>query len=426
MRKNNSLAAVSMMLALTAFTGCKSSNNNQGSVQYMLPETKTLTLTTEQQQMVNSNNNFSLSLFDQTVAEERDGKSVFMSPLGVSFMLGMIQSGANAATQQQTATAIGFKGQSSLAINEWCHSIQTQAPELDRNVTFLDANAIYLNKQYDLQDTYKKDMKTYYEAGIDNLDFSSSKAAKTINNWCDKNTEGMIPTVLDKTDPSAVAYLLNAVYFEAKWTKQFDKADTKDETFTTESGEKLTLPMMHNKALVRTYDCDDYTAVWLPYGSGTAWNMIVFLPKEGKTIADVADKLKGQFSELLNHGEDMELDIKIPRFSLKARYDLTESLPKLGITNIFNSDGSGLTGICAAKDGAKEVYVSKMFQDAAIDVAEEGTKAAAVTVAEVRMTSIYHGATKSGVFHADHPFLYVITENNSDVIFFAGTYTGKS
>lgn len=425
MRRNNSLAAVCLLSAMAALTGCKSSSDNQGNTQYMLPETKTLTLTTEQQQMVNDNNSFSLNLFNKTVADEKSGKSVFMSPIGVSFMLGMIQSGANAATQQQTATAMGFKGLSSQAVNEWCHSIQTQAPTLDPNVTFLDANAIYLNKQYDLQDTYKKDMKTYYEAGIDNLDFSSAKTAKTINNWCDKNTEGMIPSVLEKTDPSAVAYLLNAVYFEAKWTKKFDKADTKDETFTTESGEKLTLPMMHNKALVRAYDCDDYTAVWLPYGSGTAWNMIVLLPKEGKTIADVADKLKGQFGDLLNHGEDMELDIKIPRFSLKTRYDLTQSLPELGITNIFNTDGSGLTGICNTKDGTKEVYVSKMFQDAAIDVAEEGTKAAAVTVAEIRMTSIYREPYKSGVFHADHPFLYVITENNSNAIFFAGTYTGK-
>lgn len=424
--KHHSKLATAIGLALVSvIAGCKSNDNNGGETVYMLPETKTMSLTTEQKNMVNDNNTFSLNLFNKTVEDEKDGKSVFLSPIGVSFMLGMIQSGANDETQQQTATAMGLKGYTSQAINEWCHTIQTQAPELDQNVTLLDANAIYLNKQYDLQSSFKKDMQNYYEAGIDNLDFSSSKAVNTINKWSNEHTDGMIPQVLDKTKSEAVMYLLNAVYFDAKWTKQFDKANTKDETFTKEDGSTMSVPMMHNKALVRAYEADDYIAVWLPYGSGTPWNMIVLLPKESKTVADIASELKDKYDELLSHGDRMELDIKIPKFSLQTKYDLIKKLKTLGITNIFNSNNSGLTGICKTQESNREVYVSDMFQKAAIDVTEEGTKATAVTVAEIMLTSVGPEHLSTGEFHADHPFLYLITENNSDAIFFAGTYTGK-
>lgn len=419
---SNLVSAIGLAL-VSVMAGC---NNNIGNeTAYMLPEAKTMSLTSEQKSMVNDNNTFSLNLFNQTVKSEKDGKSVFMSPIGVSLMLGMIQSGANDETQQQTATAMGFKGYTSQAINEWCHSIQTQAPELDQNVTFLDANAIYLNKQYDLQSSFKKDMQNYYEAGIDNLDFSSTKAANTINKWSEKHTDGMIPQVIDKTEADAVMYLLNAVYFEAKWTKQFDKANTKEETFTKEDGSTISVPMMHNKALVRAYETDDYVAVWLPYGSGTTWNMIVLLPKGGKTVAEIANELKDIYNELLNHGERMELDIKIPKFSLQTKYDLIKKLKTLGITNIFNSNNSGLTGICKIQGNDREVFVSDMFQKAALDVTEEGSKATAVTVAEVMMTSVGPEHLSTGEFHADHPFLFLITENNSDAIFFAGTFTGK-
>lgn len=424
-RHGKGTAVMAGMLVLITLTGCKSSDD-KGDVVYMLPETKAMSLTTEQQSMVNDNNSFALSLFQKTIeTQEEKDKSVFMSPIGVSFMLGMIQSGASTETQRQTAKAMGFDGKDSQTVNSWCRSILTQAPQLDPQVTFLDANAIYVNKGFGLQDAYKEAMRDYYEAGIGSLDFASPKAVKTINKWCSDNTKGMIPAVLDKTKEDAVCYLLNAVYFEAKWTHQFDKADTRDETFTTESGETLTVPMMHNKARVRAYQDDDLTLVCLPYGSGSPWNMLVILPAEGKTVADIAAMPAARIAEAWRQARVYDLDIKIPKFSLQTSYDLTETLPKLGITNIFDSQNSGLDGICKTKDGDLGVYVSNMFQKAAIDVTEEGSKATAVTVAEMALTSPGPQLYDNGEFHADRPFVYLITENVSDAIFFVGTYTGK-
>ena len=64
-------------------------------------------------------------------------------------------------------------------------------------------------------------------------------------------------------------------------------------------------------------------------------------------------------------------------------------------------------------------FVSLLKQKAKIQVDESGTVAAAVTVGY--MTTGMPGAD----FNADRPFIYVITEKDSQAIFFIGKVTGK-
>lgn len=67
--------------------------------------------------------------------------------------------------------------------------------------------------------------------------------------------------------------------------------------------------------------------------------------------------------------------------------------------------------------------LSFVRQDAAIKVDEEGSEAAAVSSAGVFVTS--PGPTPHAVFHADHPFLYLITEASTGAVLFAGRYCGE-
>jgi serine protease inhibitor len=67
-----------------------------------------------------------------------------------------------------------------------------------------------------------------------------------------------------------------------------------------------------------------------------------------------------------------------------------------------------------------DVFISNMFQKAAIDLDEEGTEAAAVTVIEYESTGISHHVT----FHANRPFFYTISEQSTGAIFFVGQYLG--
>lgn len=76
----------------------------------------------------------------------------------------------------------------------------------------------------------------------------------------------------------------------------------------------------------------------------------------------------------------------------------------------------------------KDIYVFLMKQKAAIEVDEEGTKASAVTVAGLVDSAGGPWGIEKPMnvdFHANRPFVYVIQEASSGVIFFLGTYRGE-
>lgn len=70
------------------------------------------------------------------------------------------------------------------------------------------------------------------------------------------------------------------------------------------------------------------------------------------------------------------------------------------------------------------MFVSKMFQKAKIEVSEEGTKAAAATAAIMTMSALAP-EPRQVEFHADRPFVYLISESDSGAIYFIGQFTGS-
>ena len=66
-----------------------------------------------------------------------------------------------------------------------------------------------------------------------------------------------------------------------------------------------------------------------------------------------------------------------------------------------------------------------MFQVAKIKMDEEGTEAAAVTVIGTGDSGIPH-EPEFYEFHADRPFLYVISERSTGTILFIGQYMGEN
>ena len=61
-----------------------------------------------------------------------------------------------------------------------------------------------------------------------------------------------------------------------------------------------------------------------------------------------------------------------------------------------------------------------------IEVNEEGTEAAAATGMGIRVTSIAPVQPKPVVFRADHPFVYIIRDNQTDSILFIGKVMNPS
>ena len=261
-------------------------------------------------------------------------------------------------------------------------------------------------------------MGKYYKAAVENLDFSNqAKALKVINGWCDKQTNGLIPKVLDEVSTVILAYLLNAVYFKSQWAEKFEKGSTADETFTDETGTKSKIKMMKQRKDFGYYQNDTYQAVCLPYGNGV-FKMTVFLPNKGCAVADVTKALKKEsWNTLRFRMSTADVDLWLPKFETKYHIDLNDILSDMGMPSAFNA-----ADFSAMSDDANRL--SFVMQDAVIKVDEEGTEAAAVSIAGIEKNSMGAPGDKV-VFHADHPFLYLITESSSGAVLFAGRYSGK-
>ena len=405
------------LVCLLALTACK----DDGKVVYMLPETKPIQLSAEQQQMRDNNNEFAWRLF-QTVQELKGDSSTVLSPISVTYLLGMLNAGAAGTTRDEITNVLGF-GNDPQAVNEYCKKMIDEAPNVDPAATVKIANSIYVNssKGLSLLKQYVNDMENYYSAQIDALDFTKNSTLDKINNWCSKNTDGMIPSILNEINPEAAMYLLNAIYFNADWTEKFDKNDTRNSSFTLPDGSVVTRELMHRKAIAQGCESELCSMLRIPFGSG-GYSMYVMLPAEGKTASDlIRDMSQQALTEHLS-AIDMtahEVDILMPLFEIVSDIDLIDVLEPMGINSAFttSADFSNMSNA--------SLYVSMMKQKAKIEVNEDGAKASAVTISMAGATSPRPQLYEKAEFHANRPFLYFILEETSRSIFFIGTYYGK-
>ena len=373
-------------------------------------------LTAAQQAQVENSNEFAWKFFKEVSKGEQE--DVFVSPLSVTYALGMLVNGAVGDTQKEILEGLEFRSGKVDDINSLCHQLMIESPKLDKSTQLSMANAVVVNKKIQLQPTFQNVVKKQYDALVASKDFSSPATLSFINQWASDHTQGMVPKILERINPDGVSYLLNALYFKGIWYRQFDKKHTKKEAFTKADGTKSQVQMMHQKEQFLIGENEMYQTVVLPYGNGS-YEMIVVLPREGKKLSDVLVAMNGkQWKDNLKATRFAEVDLKLPRFTSVYNRELNDVLKLLGMNAMFDPSKANLTKMSAVSS-----FVSMVLQKAKIEVDEEGSKAAAVTVVETLTTAA--PPSRPIMVHANRPFMYAIAEHSTGTIFFMGTYQGK-
>ena len=366
-------------------------------------------LTRAEQAFVQAGNAFAWRLTKKVWDGESDKKSLILSPLSVQYALGMLGNGADADLAAKLAEVLGYEGTD--AINAFCAKLIETLPQVDLSVTLALANGVLVNDRFTPKAPFKSAVETYYDALVESMSFSDGNAViQYVNDWCEKHTYGRIRDVLKEMDPSAIMYLMNAIYFNADWTTKFDKAATRDENFQKLSGGTVKVGMMH-QTLEATYGENDYCQVVnLPYGN-EKYYLTVYLPKQKDALAALPDP-----KALPAPQENCRVILSLPRFKTDYTVEMKGLLAGMGLP----------LGPYTELVENQTAEVSKVIHKATITVDESGTEAAAVTVIEMRLTSVGPGSEPRTVtFTADHPFLYTITESTSGAILFTGVYTGE-
>lgn len=409
-----------IMLATSCGTTNKSTSTEEASKpqtnkEYDNMDAEYLTLSDAQDRIIAQNNAFAVKLFEKTAKMQ----STVISPVSVSYLMAMLANGANGQTKTDIMKALQLTDNDFDEMNALYRMMIQRCGSLDKETTLRIANYFAMNKDVELKDAYANNMKTIYNAGIESLDFTSPKTTAHINNWCKKSTNGMIPSIINDVDANATAYIMNAIFFNGTWADKFNKSNTKNENFKGYTRDITMVPMMHKSDKLLYWANDMYAAVRIPYGNGS-YTMTVMLPNEGKSIDEMLKSMeKADFTAWRQDAEQCIVDLKLPRFTTEADVTLNNIISELGAANIFSSKAD-------FKNIANtNMFVSQMFQKAKIEVSEEGTKAAAVTAAIMTMSALPTEEPKHVTFHANRPFVYMITEANTNAIFFMGQFTGK-
>ena len=365
-------------------------------------------------EMVNKNNDFSWKLY----REASDTASSVISPISVTYLLGMTLNGTEGKTSEEIKATLGWKGMTTEAINSFCYRLMN-SEEANNDSVLRIANYIALNKDASFRHSFVKIARYIYDAQVENLDFSDQSNTFHINDWCKKQTGGMIPSMIDEISPSAVSYLLNAISFTDKWEKPFLEMDTRVETFYCINHCEEDINMMKNDEADCLFMKDSLiSAISLPFKGGK-YSMIFMLPQKNHSLQEIKKHLDNRsFLHILRQMKmEKNIDLWIPKFAIDTQIPLKEILPRMGLTTMFHPLTANFQ-----KLSNRSMYISDMQQKARIEISERGAKADAVTMECATLGLLLIQDPKA--FHADHPFIYVIRDNVTGAILFLGQYTG--
>lgn len=352
---------------------------------------------------------FAFDITKRVSAQEGKAKNLFISPLSLHIVLGMLLNGANGQTAQEIQKTLKLDAQTLTEANQTYQNLMQNLPGVDPQVTLNLANSVWYRNTFTVEKGFQDLLKQSFQAEVAAQNFDDPATVNTINNWASQKTNGKIPKVIDQIQPDNVMFLLNALYFKGDWKTQFDSGKTIDMPFNLASGGTTNVRMMRLNTNLKRGFRSTYTAFELPYGSDK-YAMTVLLPTENTT----ADALLNTFnsSEWSQLQKDMVLgniDIGLPKFTLKYEIKLNDALSALGMPTAF-TDRADFTKI-NTKGGLTLSFVK---QNTFVAVDEKGTEAAAVTTGGVSTVSLPQSTI------CDRPFVFVIHEKTTGTILFVG------
>lgn len=365
--------------------------------------------------IVKANNKFSLSFYNK-VAPDTD-ENIFFSPFSISTVFSVIYEGTEGKTSEEISDVFGFVIDHSKRRLAFKNLLEDSTQ--NSNYTLQMANALWIAQEFQPSSSYVDVAKTYYESEVNNVDFVSDEGVHAINEWVKEKTENKIQKLLDlgSTNENTRLVVTNAIYFNGTWLNQFPKESTSDADFKISSEEVVKTKMMYLPPTILNYTENEHLEVLeLPY-KGDKISMLVFLPKKVDGINELEESLTmTNISEWQNDLSEKNIAVFLPKFTLDTNYDLKKTLQQMGVKTAFDPKEADFGKITNSED----LYIEFAIHKAFVDVNEVGTEAAAATGIGVSVTSA------PPTFNADHPFIFIIQDNETRNILFMGRVMNPS
>jgi serpin B len=366
--------------------------------------------------LVQGNSEFALDMYHKVRCDEGN---IFFSPYSISAAFAMTYAGARCETQTQIARALHFS-LDPCQLHLGFSTLHAQFQKLQENSPFRlnIANALWIQKEYELLQTFVELNQKYYEANLFKLNFHEDPEGSRIkiNDWVEDKTEGKIRDIIPAGAIQTLTRLVltNTIYFKAEWQHTFSAHKTKEQDFWITPEENIKVQMMSQKEHYGFWEDKALQILEMPYIRQDL-SMIVFLPRKRDGLSDLESKLNIEnINRWLSDLNRQQVNVSFPKFTTTQNIDLKTILSALGMVDAFthNADFSGI-------EPKKELYITDALHKAFIDVDEIGTEAAAATAVIGGITSIQPPEVVPE-FRADHPFFYLIRDNKTKSFLFMG------
>jgi serpin B len=386
-----------------------------------IPKPDDSILNSFQDTMIAKNNDFGFNLYRELSSGD---ENIMISPASIAMALSMTYNGAQGETKKAMAEVLKIEGDDVETLNANNLALLYFLSTADPKVTLSIANSLWLNQEFEFNSNFKNSIEKYYQASAQEMDFDKSNAADIINRWVKKKTQGLITEIVDSpVDPSSVLFLINAVYFKGQWTHPFNKDLTTDQTFHTQNGQAVTIPMMVQSGSFEYFRGQDFQMLRLPYGEEDRLAMVLCLPDEDSSLGQFQSQLNMEnWAAWLSSYEKKQGTIMLPRFTMEYETSLNQALKNLGMEIAFDGDKADFSGI-VTEDSGKNVFISEVKHKTFLQVDEAGTEAAAVTSVGMTATSIPEYDFE---LNFNRPFFYAIQDSKTGAILFMGSVIDPS
>jgi serine protease inhibitor len=376
-------------------------------------EPKKINVSKTTEEVIAADNLFGIELFQRVMANDTTD-NIFISPTSVALALAMTYNGADGATKAAMEETLKKQGLTADELNQSYKDLIDALVSIDPKVLLEIANSIWYREDVEVLPEFINVNQTYYDAQVKSLIFNAL-AKDIINGWVAEKTHDKIKEVLDFIPPDAIMYLINAIYFKGIWRSEFDKEKTRELPFYLTDGTPVQVPTMQQQDTFRYVKNDLLSAVELPYGDGN-FSMVILLPNEGKTVDDITTALSVEsWSTLMKGFSDKDVVLHLPRLKFEYKKLLNQDLIDMGMGIAFTWDAD-----FSKIDPTRSLCISRVIHKTFVEVNEEGTEAAAVTVVEIIETA-YPGPQEQPVyFYVDRPFVFVIKERDTGAMLFIG------
>ncbi len=350
---------------------------------------------------------FAAELFKDNYSK---GKTTLVSPLSVLTALALVQNGAQGDTLAQLEQALGGLDRDTLNayMRAYCDFL-TESDELKI------ANSVWTDSSAEAKRAFLQKAVDSYSAQIFSAPLSSKKTVSSINSWVKKNTDGMIPKIIENADRDAVMMLINAVAFEAKWETPYTNDDIEKLEFNSYSGKSKKTEFMCSTESVYLSD-SDAVGFMKPYKNGR-FAFAALLPDENTGIDDYVASLSGdKLMKIFSSAKrGNEVNVKMPKFKAEYSTQLIDTLKKMGVKDAFDNKTADFSSLVENRDAYIATVVHKTF----IEVDENGTRAAASTLVGADTMSLMEPYSVC----LNRPFVYMIVDTETNLPLFIGVQT---